>query len=63
MHPPDGMSYTALKEALIQRTAASEARHLQQLLNAAEIGDRKPSQLLCHMEQLLGDKAAKMDES
>ena len=55
LHPPAERPYDRLKEALIQRTKASEQRCLQQLLTAEEMGDRKPSQLLRHMQHLLGD--------
>ena len=54
-HPPQATQYDILKAELIQRTSASEQKCLHQLLTAEELGDRKPSQLLRHMRQLLGD--------
>ena len=56
LRPPADNPYTALKEQLTKRTALSEQRKLQQLLTGEELGDRKPTQLLRRMQQLLGDR-------
>ena len=53
--PPSADQYITLKSELIKRTSASEKKRLHQLLISEELGDRKPSQLLRKMRQLLGD--------
>ena len=53
--PPGETPYNVLKAQLIKRTAGSKQRHLQQLFSAEELGDRKPTQLLCCLQQLVGD--------
>ena len=53
--PPTNRPYDQLKAELIKRTSASEQKRLHQLLIAEELGDRKPSQLLRRMRQLLAD--------
>ena len=58
LRPPETRPYDRLREELIKRTATSERRRLQQLLTTEELGDRKPTQLLRRMQQLLGDTAA-----
>ena len=52
---PEDHPYDQLKASLIQRTAASEQRHLQQLFHFEELEDWKPSHLLCRLQQLLRD--------
>ena len=54
LSPPKEKQYAILKDTLIQRTSASEQRRVQLLLNEEVLGDRKPSQLLRRMHQLLG---------
>lgn len=55
LHPPEHAPYTALKEALLKRTALSEERRIRNLLDGIHLDDRSPSQLLRHMRQLAGD--------
>ena len=42
LKPPEAEPYSVLKEQLVKRTASSEQRRLQQLLNTEELRDRKP---------------------
>ena len=56
INTPADQPYTKLKEELIKRTSESEQKRLQKLLTTEELGDKKPSQLLRKMEQLLGDR-------
>ena len=57
LNPDNERPYDVLKEALLQRTAISEQKRLQELLSQEEIGDRKPSQVLRRMQQLAGGQA------
>lgn len=59
--PPTTTPYDTLKTAVLERTMTSERRRIQQLLSAEEIGDRRPSQFLRHMQALLGDRASATD--
>ena len=56
INPPEENPYEKLKEKLISRIADSECQKIRQLLTPEELGDRKPTQLLCKMQQLLGEK-------
>ena len=52
--PPDNDKYVTLKTELIKRLSASREKKIQQLMTHEEIGDRKPSHFLRHLQQLAG---------
>lgn len=56
LNPPAEEPYERLKDALIARVTASEEKRLHQLLHEEQLGDRKPSQLLRRLQQLLGNQ-------
>lgn len=55
IQPPNETPYDTLKTQLIRRTAATDQQKLQQLLSVEELGDRRPTQLLRRMQQLVGN--------
>lgn len=57
LNPPKKHQYTVIKDELIKRTSESEQKRLQKLLISEELGDKKPSQLLRRMKQLLGNSS------
>ena len=63
LQPPDDIPYDKLKQQLIKRTAALEQKCLQQLFHHEELGDRKLSQFLRRMQELLEDKARETDNA
>ncbi|KAH8035846.1 hypothetical protein HPB51_010533 [Rhipicephalus microplus] len=60
--PHPSHPYDTLKAAIISRKSESEHSRLQQLIMATELGDRRPSQLLRRMRQLLGGPSAPQEE-
>ena len=64
LHPPAETPYEVLKAELTKRTSASEQRRIKELLSAdEELGDRSPSQVLQHIQQLLGGMAETVDST
>ena len=61
--PPDEQPYKKLKEQLIVRITDSKRQKFRQLLTAVELEDCKPTQLLCLMQLLLGEKAKIIESS
>lgn len=52
--PPSKDRYKKLKEELIKRLSASREKEVKQLLMHEELGDRRPSQFLRHLQHLAG---------
>ena len=63
LHPPTEHPYETLKEQLTKRTSDSEQHRIKELLPAEEIGDRKPTQVLRRIQQLVGGMAATMNDT
>lgn len=52
--PPATDKYLKIKTELIKRLSASQEKRVKQLLMHEELGDRKPSQFLRHLNDLAG---------
>jgi len=53
--PPTDEPYTTLKTELVRRLSSSRDQRVRQLLTQEEMGDRKPSQFLSHLNSLAPD--------
>ncbi|XP_037528629.1 uncharacterized protein LOC119405875 [Rhipicephalus sanguineus] len=58
--PPSEKAYDELKSTVLKHLEVSEQTRLQQLLSHEELGDKRPSQLLHRMRQMLGQKASEV---
>lgn len=54
LSPPRTNKYERLKTELIKRLSASREKEVKQLLQHEELGDRRPSQFLRHLQRLAG---------
>ncbi|XP_069358833.1 uncharacterized protein [Maniola hyperantus] len=54
VNPPERHRYNKIKTELIRRLSASHEKKVKQLLTHEELGDRKPSQFLRHLQDLAG---------
>lgn len=54
VNPPSVNRYDKIKKELIRRLSASHELKIKQLLTHEELGDRKPSQFLRHLQDLAG---------
>ena len=55
LHPPENGKYDAIKQALLKQNVLSDQKRLQELLSKEDLGDRKPTQILRRMNQLVGE--------
>ncbi|XP_046976519.1 uncharacterized protein LOC124542635 [Vanessa cardui] len=54
VNPPARNHYIKIKSELIRRLSASHEEKVKQLLTCEELGDRRPSQFLRHLQDLAG---------
>lgn len=54
LNPPEKDKYDTLKTRLIAQYAESESSKLRTLIQGLELGDQRPSSLLCKMRELAG---------
>lgn len=54
VNPPAKNRYDKIKTELIRRLSASHEKKVKQLLTYEELGDRRPSQFLRHLQDLAG---------
>ena len=55
LHPPENGKYEAIKQALLKQNVLSDQKRLQELLSKEDLGDRKPTQILRRINQLVGE--------
>ncbi|XP_075539805.1 uncharacterized protein LOC142574649 [Dermacentor variabilis] len=60
--PPLATSYSDIKAALLERTTTSQRARMQQLLSAENLRNRRPSQLLRRMRQLMSGNTTVSDD-
>ena len=53
--PPEDDKYQAIKRALLKQNQMSDQKRLQELLSKEDLGDRKLTQILRRIKQLVGD--------
>jgi hypothetical protein len=56
-NPPPTGPYDRIKSELIRRLSLSEEQRVRHLLMHEEMGDRRPTQFLCHLRTLAGPAA------
>lgn len=54
LEPPPENKYNILKQELIRRLSASEQQRVERLVSDEELGDRKPTAFLRHLQSLAG---------
>ena len=55
LNPPEENKYAAIRAALLKRSELSDQKRLQELLSREDLGDRKPTQVIRRMRQLVGE--------